>query len=63
MATQGIELYFQNFRNDQFTIFGKQRKDLPNTDKIDKDFICLPIHENLTSEDIQYVINSVKAGW
>ena len=63
MATQGIELYFQNFRNDQFTIFGKQRKNLPNTDKIDKDFICLPIHENLTSEDIQYVINSVKAGW
>jgi dTDP-4-amino-4,6-dideoxygalactose transaminase len=63
MATQGIELYFQNFRNDQFTIFGKQRKDLPNTDKIDKDFICLPIHENLTFEDIQYVINSVKAGW
>ena len=63
MATQGIELYFQNFRNDQFTIFGKQRKDLPNTDKIDKDFIYLPIHENLTFEDIQYVINSVKAGW
>jgi dTDP-4-amino-4,6-dideoxygalactose transaminase len=63
MATQGIELYFQNFRNDQFTIFGKQRKDLPNTDKIDKDFICLPIHENLTFEDIQYLINSVKAGW
>jgi dTDP-4-amino-4,6-dideoxygalactose transaminase len=63
MATQGIELYFQNFRNDQFTIFGKQRKNLPNTDKIDKDFICLPIHENLTFEDIQYVINSVKAGW
>ena len=63
MATQGIELYFQNFRNDQFTIFGKQRKDLPKTDKIDKDFICLPIHENLTFEGIQYVINSVKAGW
>jgi dTDP-4-amino-4,6-dideoxygalactose transaminase len=63
MATQGIELYFQYFRNDQFTIFGKQRKDLPNTDKIDKDFICLPIHENLTFEGIQYVINSVKAGW
>jgi dTDP-4-amino-4,6-dideoxygalactose transaminase len=63
MATQGIELYFQNFRNDQFTIFGKQRKNLPNTDKIDKDFICLPIHENLTFEDIQYLINSVKAGW
>lgn len=63
MAAKGIELYVQNFRNDQFSIFGKLRKDLPNTDKIDKDFICLPIHEDLTLEDLKYIINAVKAGW
>jgi dTDP-4-amino-4,6-dideoxygalactose transaminase len=63
MAAKGVELYVQNFRNDQFTIFGKQRKDLPNTDRIDKDFICLPIHEDLTPDDLQYIISAVKAGW
>jgi perosamine synthetase len=63
MHKKGIELNVQNFRNDQFSIFGKQRKDLPNTDRIDRDFICLPIHEDLTLEDLQYIIETVKAGW
>jgi perosamine synthetase len=60
---KGIGVLIQNYRNDQFSVFGKQRKDLPNTDRIDKDFICLPIHEDLTSEDLQYIIKTVKAGW
>ena len=60
---KGIGVLVQNYRNDQFSVFGKQRKDLPNTDRIDKDFICLPIHEDLTSEDLQYIIKTVKAGW
>jgi perosamine synthetase len=63
MRLKGIELYVQNFRNDHFSVFGKQRKDLPNTDRIDKDFICLPIHEGLSLEDLQYIIKTVKAGW
>ena len=63
MHIKGIEVIIQNFRNDQFSIFGKKRRDLPNTDVIDRDFICLPIHEDLTSEDLQYIIKTVKAGW
>ena len=63
MHAKGIELYTQNFRNDQFSIFGNRRRDLPNTEKSDQDFICLPIHEDLTPEDLQYIIKNVKAGW
>ncbi len=63
MAAKGVELCMQNFRNDQFSIFGGLRRDLPKTDLIDRDFICLPIHEDLTSEDLQYIIETVKAGW
>lgn len=63
MHKKGIEVLIQSFRNDQFSVFGKQRKDLPNTDRIDKDSICLPIHEDLTLEDVQYIIESVKEGW
>lgn len=63
LHVKGIELRIQNFRNDQFSIFGKQRRDLPNTNRIDRDFVCLPIHEDLTSEDLQYIIETVKAGW
>lgn len=63
MRSKGIELYTQNFRNDQFSIFGKQRKDLPKTDRIDQDFICLPIHEDVSLDDLQYIIKAVKSGW
>ena len=63
LHAKGIEVLIQNFRNDQFSIFGKQRRDLPNTDRIDGDFICLPIHEGLASEDLQYIIETIRAGW
>ena len=63
MRIKGIELNVQSYRNDVFSIFGKQRKDLPNTNRIDEDFICLPIHEDLTLEDLQYIIDALKVGW
>lgn len=63
MHRRGIEVNVQSYRNDQFSVFGKPRKDLPNTERIDCDFICLPIHEDLSPEDQQYVIGAVKAGW
>jgi len=62
MQSKGIEVYVQNFRNDQFSIFGRMRKDLPNTDRIDKDFICLPIHQDVSLEDLEYIIKSIKQG-
>ena len=63
MRKKGIELTVQSYRNDVFSVFGRKRKDLPNTDRIDKDFVCLPIHEDLTSEDFQYIFNTVKEEW
>jgi len=63
MRKRGIELTVQSYRNDVFSVFGRKRKDLPNTDRIDNDFVCLPIHEDLTSEDFQYILDAVKEGW
>jgi len=63
MQSKGIEVYVQNFRNDQFSVFGKKRKDLPNTDRLDKDFICLPIHQDVSLEDVEYVVKTMKRGW
>jgi perosamine synthetase len=63
MRARGIEVYAQNFRNDRFSIFGGLRKDLPNVDRIDKDFVCLPIHQDITFEDQKYIIEAIKKGW
>jgi perosamine synthetase len=63
MRQRGIEVNVQSYRSDLFSVFGKPRKDLPQTELIDRDFICLPIHDDLTAEDQRYVIGAVKAGW
>lgn len=63
MQTKGIEVLVQSYRNDRFSVFGGQRKDLPNTNRLEEDFICLPIHEDITLEDLQYIVETVKAGW
>ena len=63
MNANGIEVYAQNERNDKHSIMGGLRKDLPNTDRIDKDFICLPIHQDISLEDIDYICQTIKKGW
>jgi perosamine synthetase len=63
MKVNGIETYAQNFRNDRLTIFEGYRNDLPNTEKIDKDFICLPIHQDVSLEDVDYIVETIKKGW
>jgi len=63
MHSKGIEVAVHNWRNDKYTIFGGLRKDLPNTEKVDKTLICIPLHPKLSDEDIDYIINSIKEGW
>jgi len=63
MNNNGIEVYAQNERNDKHSIMGGLRNDLPNTEKIDKDFICLPIHQDISLEDIDYICNVMRKGW
>jgi len=41
MRKKGIELTVQSYRNDVFSVFGRKRKDLPNTDRMIKTlFVC-----------------------
>jgi len=61
MKKAGIQVDKHNDRNDRYTIFGKVRKDLPNTAKTDKDLIHIPIHSALTESEIEYVIKTIKA--
>ena len=63
MNSFGIEVYAQNFRNDKHSVFGGLKEDLPNTAKIDKDFICLPIHQDVSLEDIEFICQMIKKGW
>lgn len=63
MSSKGIEVSVCHIRNDSLAIFGPLRKDLPNTDRYEKTHISIPLHNHLSPEDIQKVIDAIEGGW
>ena len=63
MASSGIETSIVHMRNDAYSVFGGLRKDLPNLDKFSKSNISIPIHNNLSDDDIDYIIKTIQKGW
>ena len=59
MRDAGIEVAVHNWRNDQYSIFGGLQ-DLPNTKKINDDLIHIPLHQNLTISEVEYIIKTIK---
>jgi perosamine synthetase len=63
MVSKGIEVSVPHWRNDQYTLFGPKRNDLPNTDKANETMICIPLHYSLSDDDVSYVIDTIRKGW
>ena len=61
MWENGIEVSVVNWRNDKYTVFGGLRKDLPNTDKLYRDYLAIPMHNKLTDDDVERVIDTAKS--
>ena len=59
MENREIQVRLNNRRNDRYSIFGGM-KELPSTEKADRDTIIIPIHAGMTSEDCDRVIDAVK---
>lgn len=58
-----IESHMVHVRNDIYPIFEGKRLDLPVMDKVEPKYVSIPLHVNLTSEDIARVIKVIKTGW
>ena len=63
LDARGSESSLVQIRNDLYSIFGGKRLDLPNMNAIESQYVYLPLHTNLTDEDVQTVIQAVNAGW
>jgi len=63
MTSKGVEVSVVHIRNDQYTIFGGLRSDLPTLDEFSKTHISLPLHSKLTKEDIDYIVRCIEEGW
>jgi len=60
MQKYSIQVNVNNRRNDRYSIFGELRKDLPNLEKADNDAILLPVHYDLTDDDVTKIIKAVR---
>lgn len=60
MRKKNIVVNINNRRNDIYPIFGGKRSNLPMTELADQDVILLPIHADLTDNQIDYIIKCVQ---
>ncbi|HDD45191.1 MAG TPA: DegT/DnrJ/EryC1/StrS family aminotransferase [Candidatus Desulfofervidus auxilii] len=57
----GIETNMVHVRCDIYKVFGgKRQKDLPNMNKIERQYLCLPLHLKLKDDDVRYICKTVK---
>ena len=59
MRNLGIESDICHMRNDMLSIFGKSRQDLTVMNEIENKYVYIPLHQNLTNENIEHVCSSV----
>jgi len=60
MDKAGIEVHMSHVRNDDMAIFKKYKNDCPNMDRIEKHYICIPLHNKLSKKDVRYICDVIK---
>lgn len=63
MKDRGVDTSVVHVRNDAHSVFGPRRTDLPVLDRYEQTHISIPLHSLLTDEEVEHVIDSVRAGW
>jgi perosamine synthetase len=63
LKSRGVDVSIVHSRNDDYSVFGGRRSDLPVVDRFCESYIALPTHMHLTDQDVERVVGSVKAGW
>lgn len=63
LKSRGVPTSVVHQRIDHNSIFGGMTKGLLNQERFNDDQINIPIHDKLSDNDINYIINSIKKGW
>ena len=61
MADAGIETNLVQVRNDIYSVFGGDRQDLPNMNELEDKYYSIPIHNNLTINDVLNICKEIKS--
>ena len=62
---QGIESNQVHYRNDRYSIFRESavEDEYPNMDRIQNDYLVLPLHNKITVEDVHRICDLISKGW
>lgn len=63
LSDAGIETNLVQVRNDIYNIFGGKRQDLPFMNRIEHQYISIPIHHKVSFDDALYIVNAIKKGY
>lgn len=66
MIGKNIPVKMVNFGIDKEPIFEKTKEELaslPGQRYFDEHHICIPSHDGLTDEELEYIIKTIKSGW
>ncbi len=63
LASKGIETSLVHVRLDVYPILGGNRQNLPGMDQVEPRYLALPLHNHLTDEDVEFVIQTIREGW
>lgn len=63
LAQFGIETSLVHIRCDMYPILGGKRQNLPGMDSVEPRYLALPLHNHLSDEDVEYIIQIIRQGW
>jgi len=63
LAERGIPASVVNRRIDRHPVFGGIRRELECQARFDERQISLPVHEDLTGAQVEYVVEVIRSGW
>ena len=64
LRINGIESGQVHYRNDRYSIFGGRKiGEFPNMDKVEDNYLVLPLHTKMDEADVAYICDAIKRGW
>jgi perosamine synthetase len=60
MGKAGIETNMVQVRNDIYKVFGGERQDLPIMNRLENSYCSIPLHCNLTNEDVENICQTIE---
>ena len=63
LTSRGVPTSVIDLRIDRNSIFGGMRDDLPGQAEFNERQIAIPVHEGLSDEDVEHIIQTIRSGW